>query len=93
MLHEFEGIFDLTPFGVKNLEKISDFTVNATKLSIRIHPNMVLDEFEGILDLIPFWVKNLEKNCDFTVDAVFLLGFLVDRYQTMYVHSCKHRVR
>ena len=62
----------------------------ATKLGMCIHPNMVLDEFKGIFDLTPFWVKNLEKIGDFTVDATFLFGFLVDRYQTWYVHSSKH---
>ena len=62
----------------------------ATKLYICIHPNMVLNEFKGIFDLTPFWVKNLEKISDFTVDATFLLGFLVDGYQTWYVHSPKH---
>ena len=62
----------------------------ATKLCICIHSNTVLDEFEGIVDLTPFWVKNLEKIGDFTVDATFLLGFLVDRYQTLYMHSSKH---
>ena len=51
---------------------------------------MMLDEFKGIFDLTPFWVKNLEKINDFTVDATFLLGFLVDGYQTWYVHSPKH---
>ena len=30
VLDEFKGNFDLTPFWVKNLEKISDFTVDAT---------------------------------------------------------------
>ena len=51
---------------------------------------MMLDEFKGIFDLTPFWVKNLEKISIFTVGATFLLGFLVDRYQTWYVHSPKH---
>ena len=51
----------------------------------------MLDEFEGIVDLTPFWVKNLEKISDFTVDATFVLAFLVDRHQTWYVHSPKHR--
>ena len=50
----------------------------------------MLDECEGIFDLTLFWVKNLEKIGDFTFDATFLLGFLVDRYQTWYVHSSKH---
>ena len=45
----------------------------------------MLDEFEGIFDFTPFWVKNLEKIGDFTVDATFLLGFLVDCYQTLYM--------
>ena len=52
---------------------------------------MMLDEFKGFFDLTPFWVKNLEKIIDFTVDAIFLLGFLVDGYQTWYMHSSKHR--
>ena len=30
VLHEFKGIIDLTPFWVKNLEKIGDVTVDAT---------------------------------------------------------------
>ena len=51
---------------------------------------MVLDEFKGIFDLTPFWVKNLEKIGDFTVDATFSLGFLVESYQTLYMHSSKH---
>jgi len=32
VLDEFKGFFDLTPFWVKNLEKISNFTVDATFL-------------------------------------------------------------
>ena len=62
----------------------------ATKLGICIHLHTVLDEFEGIIDLTPLWVENLEKIGDITVDATFLLGFLVDRHQTLYMHSSKH---
>jgi len=51
---------------------------------------MVLDEFKGIFDLTPFWVKNLEKISIFTVGTTFLLGFLMDRYQTWYIGSSKH---
>ena len=62
VLDEFKEIIDLTPFWVKNLEKIEILPLIqffsevswwiATKLCMCIHANTVLDELKAIFD---FW--------------------------------------
>ena len=68
VLHEFKGIFDLTPFrghfGLKTWKKLAILQLGpifsyvfwwiTTKLGMCVHLSMVLHEFKGIFDSTSF---------------------------------------